>query len=141
MTSDGNADDPRAWVRANKHRLPRTYAEFSDFTLIYRRVIYQELTPETRAQLWTDHLARYLDAHPDLSPEQRLIIADAQDMVGQPDLRQPGEPMPPAHHSRLKDIERRAIEAFGRDEVRDLLATLGPPERPGSNEKGPESSG
>jgi hypothetical protein len=141
VTSDGNADDPRAWVLANKHRLPQTYAEFSDFTLTYRRAIYQELTPETRAQLWTDHLARYLEVHPDLSPEQQRIIADAQEVIGRPDPREPGRPMPPALHSRLDDMRRRAVEAFGRDEARDLLATLGPPERPGSNEKGPESSG
>ncbi|WP_219469439.1 bacteriocin fulvocin C-related protein [Nonomuraea rhizosphaerae] len=122
MTSDNEWDEAHAWVQANSDRLPRTYAEYSTFSFAYRKAIYRRLTPDTKARLWTEHFGHYLDGHPDLSAEQRHVIADAQVLV--PEVHRQDRPF---DRDKLDALGGRAVAAFGADEAHDLFATLGPP--------------
>ncbi|GAA2359300.1 bacteriocin fulvocin C-related protein [Streptomyces cuspidosporus] len=63
-----------AWVAANKDRLPKTYAEFSKYSMSYRRAIYSELGPSDRSGLWAEHVTQYRRAHLELSPRQQQLL-------------------------------------------------------------------
>ncbi|MEV1005515.1 bacteriocin fulvocin C-related protein [Nonomuraea sp. NPDC050202] len=121
-----------AWVQANKHNLPHTYADFSRFSIAYRRAIYQELPPAVRSRLWTEQITQYLSAHPGLSTQQRQVLADAQVIVGDEAVHRPDSMEAAVIRDKVMDLHQRAVEAFGHDQAHDLLSTLGPSEPSGS---------
>ncbi|MBB5135012.1 phage tail protein X [Thermocatellispora tengchongensis] len=126
--SGGEAATPAAWVEANRHRLPRTYAEFSRFPIAHRRAIYNALGPSARSALWVEQLTRYLDANPGLPAEQRQVLTDAMALLRDERAHRHDAAGLPLLHEELRRLEARGIAAFGRDRARDLFATLGPPE-------------
>ncbi|MFG1945564.1 bacteriocin fulvocin C-related protein [Nonomuraea sp. NPDC048826] len=109
-------------------RLPETYDEFIAHPMARRRAIYQDLSPRTRSRLWAEQLARYRAAHPDLTEEQRRILDEAQEIINDEETFAPrGEP-----HPGLDRLGDAAVSAFGWEEARRLMATLGPEEPGGS---------
>lgn len=106
---------------ANERPEP-AYDEFGALPESERRVRYGSLGPDVRSALWREHFTRYLDAHPDLSAEQRELIEESLAMTD--DL--PASVTPEAR-ARDERFRIRAIGLFGEEEARDLFATLGPP--------------
>jgi hypothetical protein len=117
----------RAWVEANKGRLPQRYDEFVRHPMAHRRAIFAELTPEARSRLWIAHLRDYATSHPGLTARQRTALDQAVALVATTALFAPG--------GRSADLRRRADhvaedvrQVFGNDEAVALVATLGPAE-------------
>ncbi|MEU6718314.1 bacteriocin fulvocin C-related protein [Nonomuraea sp. NPDC046802] len=115
----------REWVRTHRDTLPRTYPEFSAHTMEYRKAIYANLPPEARQQLWQDHFQNYRQTHDRLTAEQQRVIDQAIEVI-QGDVVNP--PLSAQSHAALDALSSAAIAAFGKDEARRLLATLGPDE-------------
>ncbi|WP_147268023.1 bacteriocin fulvocin C-related protein [Spongiactinospora rosea] len=124
--SPAHAETGRAaeWVRANNGRLPREYSQFIGHDLAVRRAVYRELTPAERSRLWVSHLREYRAAHPALTAAKNTVLEDAINVAAQEPVFAAGAD--PALDARLAGLRRAAIEAFGREEARALLATLGP---------------
>ncbi|MFI0420593.1 bacteriocin fulvocin C-related protein [Spongiactinospora sp. 9N601] len=112
------------WVRANNGRLPREYPDFIGHDLARRRAVYHELGPAERSRLWVAHLREYRAAHPAPTAAQSAVLEDAMSAAAQESVFAAGED--PALDARLAALRQAATEAFGRDEARALLATLGP---------------
>ncbi|MEV4457187.1 bacteriocin fulvocin C-related protein [Microbispora sp. NPDC049633] len=123
------AESPSAaagWVRANSGNLPQHYDDFIQYSKVYRQAIYTALPPQAQGQLWSEHLDRYVAAHPGLTAQQREVVAQARQLVSS-GLLTAGEPTGEAA-SRLHALRLAAIAAYGQDEAGALIATLGPKE-------------
>ncbi len=116
----------RAWVETNRSRLPQRYDDVVTYPISYRRAIFSELAPQSQRQLWLDHLSRYRAAHPQLSAEQTAVIDQATDIVAT-ECTFDSEPARGSDlHRNVQELANRARQAFGDDEARALIATLGP---------------
>ncbi|MGI5285847.1 bacteriocin fulvocin C-related protein [Nonomuraea polychroma] len=91
----------------------------------YRKAIYAELKPEVKSRLWTEHLTHYRRTHPDLSPKQQQILGDLEASVRNVSAFRANPTDTQAEDERLR---LATIDAFGHDEARALMATLGPVE-------------
>lgn len=112
----------RAWVEANKDRLPTRYREIVDYPMVYRRAIYAELSPEARSAFWVEHLETYRAAHGPFTAAQEEVFSRARVLAGKLVDHTPSDkPNPEA--DRLWDA---AVVAFGADEAAAFLARLGP---------------
>ncbi|GIH95959.1 bacteriocin fulvocin C-related protein [Planobispora siamensis] len=109
-------------------RLPETYDEFIAHPMARRRSIYARLSSRTRSRLWLEQLSRYRATHTELTAEQRRILDDVEVIIRDEETFAPGSPPGPE----LDRIGRAAVTAFGGDEARRLLATLGPEEAGGT---------
>lgn len=106
-----------AWVEANAERLPTQYNDFARYSMAYRRGIYSALPAEQQIALWKEHLRRYLESHRDLSAEQVKVL---KQVLATFEL-----------NDNVLDEQTRTIEeAFGQEEARLIIATLGPEEAP-----------
>ncbi|MBR8744202.1 bacteriocin fulvocin C-related protein [Nocardiopsis sp. MG754419] len=113
----------REWVEAHRARLPTDYDEFAAHPLVRRRLIFAELSPERRRDLWAEQLGRFDRANPGLTWNQRAVLDLArvtlsEERVFRDGLRSPVE----------QRLRYRAVAAFGPDRAHALLATLGPVE-------------
>jgi hypothetical protein len=103
-------------------RLPETYDEFIAHPMARRRVIYGQLSAGTRSRLWLEQLIRYRATHPELTAEQRRILDEIEVTMRDEETFRPGGGPDPE----LDRLSEATITAFGKDEARKLLATLGP---------------
>ncbi|MGZ3144474.1 bacteriocin fulvocin C-related protein [Lentzea chajnantorensis] len=123
----------RAWVEANMHRLPRQYADFSTYPMTYRRQIYPHLPPETKRQLWLDHLSQYRANAAGLTPAGTAVLDRATAIV-RDECTFTSVPEPGSKFDRtLRELRQKAIRQFGRDEANAMLITLGPVQDPVSS--------
>ncbi|MGK5731700.1 bacteriocin fulvocin C-related protein [Streptomyces sp. URMC 124] len=90
----------------------------------YRRAIFAELAPADRSRLWLEHLARYRAARPGLTAQQRRVLDRAEEVFGRESTF--AGSMGAALHQELESLRKDAEAAFGQDEGRAALATLGP---------------
>jgi hypothetical protein len=125
-------EGPRSWVEANKDRLPQDYKAITEYPMAYRRAIYAELSPAARSNVWVEHLNRYQAAHPDLSAQQRTVIADATTRIAEPSIFDPGP-----QSNQLQELKDTIVAAFGQDEAILLIGTVGPVTAPGSDTQSP----
>ncbi|GHH87546.1 hypothetical protein GCM10018793_63750 [Streptomyces sulfonofaciens] len=109
-----------AWVQQNLSELPRTYEEITQYTIPYRRAIYQELSQHERSEAWLQHFRRFRAEHPDLSAKQERVIQELVDVTPKV-FAEPG-----VHTAELSDITEAARRAFGPEEAAALMAQLGP---------------
>jgi hypothetical protein len=119
-------DAARAWVEANKDRLPQRYDEFVRHPMAHRRAIFAELTPEARSRLWEAHLQDYAATHPGLSARQRTALRNAAALTSTTAVFAAGRS--PELLRGMDDVARQVRQAFGPAEARTLVATLGPAE-------------
>ncbi len=105
-------------------RLPETYDDFIAHPMARRRALYAQLPARTRSRLWLEQLSRYRATHPELTAEQQRVLDEIEVVIRDEDAFAPGP--------ELDRISNAAITAFGQDEARKLLATLGPDEAGGS---------
>lgn len=117
------------WVEQNKDRLPTTYEDIIAYPLTYRRAIHARLSPTAQRQLWMEHLSRYRAAHPDLDPRQRAVLSKAIATASKPATFESAL----APDEALDRLGTIAIEAFGKQQARGLLATLGSVPSPASH--------
>lgn len=124
--AESGSSKARAWVAANRNRLPQTYDDIVGYSMAYRRAIYTELSPTVRSQLWVEQLNRYRIEHPQLSADQATAIDRAVTILASESTFA----VEPADRSdldqKIEEHKELAIGAFGRDEAHDLFATLGP---------------
>ena len=116
------------WVLANKEDLPTKYSDVIAFDIEYRKAIFGATTPAIRSKLWIDHFEAYRDSHKEMTSIQESIITRAAEIVKDVtifDHANATEKDSPQRHS-LQVVKVDAIDAFGRNEARRLLATLGP---------------
>ncbi|MGP4012754.1 bacteriocin fulvocin C-related protein [Streptomyces sp. 4N124] len=120
----------QAWVEANMDRLPRQYADFSAYPMTYRRQIYPHLPPETKRQLWLDHLGQYRETAARLTPARTAVLDRATTIV-RDECTFTSVPEPGSQFDQtLRELREEAIRQFGRDEANALLITLGPVQDP-----------
>lgn len=117
-------DPARAWVKANLDNLPRDYDALVTFDISYRRAIHEALAPSDRSRLWTEHLKRVGATHRDMSAEQASVLDRATALAA--DERTFMREGKETRHEVLDQLRVTAIAAFGSDDARALLATLGP---------------
>lgn len=106
--------------------LPHRYDDFVRYTMPQRQAIFGKLSGEARSRLWTEHLSRYVAAHPRLSASQLRVVQQAKTVVGSPATF--ARRRTPQVDRQLSALREDAIAVFGRDEARRLVATLGPAE-------------
>jgi hypothetical protein len=117
----------RAWVDANRGRLPESYDEIAARPMAYRRAILGALPPQTQSRLWLEHVQRYRASHPGLTAEQTSVAERVAAVAATASTFQPAAG--PELTQRLRGLEQAAVRALGRDQAGALLATFGPPER------------
>jgi hypothetical protein len=120
--------DARAWVEANRDRLPQTYDAVVARPMAYRKAIYQASSPQVRSRLWVEQLRRYRAARPDLSQSQVAVLDEALTIASDHTTFDFQRSDFSAVLSRVDKLSESARKAFGTDEARDVLATLGPPD-------------
>lgn len=107
------------WARANAGRLPTAYRDFTAYPMAYRRAMFNVLPPAARAKLWSAHFAHYRQTHPGLSRAQLRVIDDVERLA--PRVLTTGR-----GRDDLRELATAAVTAFGAEEARALLGTLGP---------------
>ncbi|MBF8184830.1 bacteriocin fulvocin C-related protein [Nonomuraea sp. K274] len=110
--------------------LPTTYDELCKYSIAYRKAIYAELDPTVRSTLWVRHLRQYRRDHPDMSVEQRRVHGEIERMVA--DVRT-FRADPKESIGGYEALTAELIAAFGKEEARALVATLGPVESPANS--------
>ncbi|PDP89584.1 hypothetical protein CQJ94_00905 [Glycomyces fuscus] len=113
----------RAWVEANRGRLPHQYSAFSAHSLVRRRLIFSELPPAARRDLWLEHLNHHRATRGHHTPQQQRVMEQVSEAFADESAFRDG--FSPGTEERLRAA---AVEAFGRDEAHAILATLGPVE-------------
>ena len=74
---------------------------------------------------WSEHFAHYREAHPNLSSGQQQILAEIEAQVRNEDTFRA---RPPDTQADDEGLKLKVVGAFGEDEARALVATLGPVE-------------
>ncbi|MFF3437594.1 bacteriocin fulvocin C-related protein [Streptosporangium sp. NPDC002721] len=92
----------------------------------YRQAIFSSLSPKSRSGLWVEHLKNYRTSHGELSEKQISIIDRATALLSSESTFIQGRGLDTDR--RLREVREAAVEAFGHDEARTLIATLGPTE-------------
>jgi hypothetical protein len=112
------------WVASNKGNLPRDYEAFAASGMEIRKAVYEEIQPDERRQLWREHLRRYDARRASMTDDQRAVLDRAIELVDKESLFSgpPGDGL----REELGILGERATAAFGKEEARAMLATLGP---------------
>jgi hypothetical protein len=119
--------EAHAWARLNKDKLPQAYEDFAQYPLAYRRAIFAELSAAQRSKLWCEHLASYRASKgAGLSQDQEQVLDSAMRLARDHTTFTPGTPGRAQREKALSDLSEVALTAYGEDEARALLATLGP---------------
>ncbi|THV30201.1 bacteriocin fulvocin C-related protein [Glycomyces paridis] len=128
FAEDVQGREIRDWLEANRGSLPEDFDSIAALPVPYRRAVHHELPPETRTQLWLDHLDRYRQSRR-LTAEQVEVIAKAEDLLAVQEVLT----LPEAErHAALQDLKADAVAAFGIQESGLLLAVLGAPDAVGA---------
>jgi hypothetical protein len=109
------------WVAAHKDNLPQLYDQLISYPMAHRRAIFGNLTPEARATLWRENLARFAKGR-ELTPGQRdYLERAAKEIVTPENYRQggPGEAV-------LRHEAALILELFPDEEARRMFVRLGP---------------
>jgi hypothetical protein len=118
--------DARAWVEANRDRLPETYDAVVGRPMAYRKAIYQASSPQVRSRLWVEQLRRYRAARSDLTKAQVTVLDEALTIASDHTTFDYERSDFSAVISRVDKLSESARTEFGTDAARDVLATLGP---------------
>jgi hypothetical protein len=121
--AESAATRARAWVAANRGRLPQRYAQLAALPLEHRRAVFQASTPDVRTAFWLEHIDQFRAARPGLAARQVAIVDRARALA--PKVLADG---PHAHAAAMTKLKEEAISKLGFEEARALLATLGPAE-------------
>ncbi|MBV9379284.1 MAG: bacteriocin fulvocin C-related protein [Streptosporangiaceae bacterium] len=116
-----------AWARLNKDKLPQTYDDLARYPLAYRRAIFVELPAAQRSKMWCEHLASYRASKGAGLSQGQVKVLDSATRLARDHAtftsRSPGRIQ---REKALSELREAAITAFGNEEAKALLATLGP---------------
>lgn len=103
------------------------YDEFSRLTVRERRSMYGSLSPEVQSELWQTQFSRYLESEV-LTLGQRTVLLEALQFAS-PSLFASNKNRKQSSYRRnirkLKNLEIRALKAFGFENVRRIFTELG----------------
>jgi hypothetical protein len=116
--------EAQTWVASNKGNLPRNYAAFTASSMAIRKAVYEELRPDERRQLWRDHLRTYHARRASMTDDQRAVLDRAIELADKESLFSGA--LEDGLRRELDTLGERAVAAFGKEEARAMLATLGP---------------
>ncbi|HEY6738522.1 MAG TPA: bacteriocin fulvocin C-related protein [Actinopolymorphaceae bacterium] len=108
--------------RANQVARPGQYDELLRFDLVYRKTIFDDLSPSVRQTLWRERFSRFRAAHTGLTREQLRVLDRADALLAEPTLFVEPSSEP---RRRVADLDRDAIEVFGRKNACGWFSTLG----------------
>lgn len=123
--------EARAWVAANAGKLPQRYDEVVAHAPAYRRAIYEASSPAVRSHLWVEQLTRYRDSAK-LSAAQRSVLDKAVALAAKESTFTDDVATRTATQPAVDALTEAAHQAFERDEIYKVLASLGPSLQPGS---------
>lgn len=117
----------RNWAASRDSRfLEQVGVQLQEYPMAYRRALLGRLPPEKRAEALLQHVDAYVAGHPELTPEQQLVISDYRKLQGHRNAD--GSFMLPPDEEK-ESFEARARQAFSRDRFAYLFLTFGPPDR------------
>ncbi|MFF0013272.1 bacteriocin fulvocin C-related protein [Streptomyces sp. NPDC005374] len=126
LAADGRSE-VREWLEQNKDALPTEYAAVTAQPLAIRKAIYGASAPEVKKALWLAHFDDYRKTRGVLTRDQRTAITQLEAFVrGSASLFTAPVASGDTHHQALDPLRTAAIEAFGQQEARALMAQLGP---------------
>lgn len=120
--------EARAWVKQNARNLPTTYEAFIQQPMMYRRLMMEVMSPETKSALWRQHFVLYLEQHPSLTAEQKDVVHEAHYLASPENFR------PEARESlkaSLAALRQKGELVFDIKELSNLLTKLGSAEDSG----------
>lgn len=94
-----------------------------------RRARFEAAPPELKSGLWRVHLRTFMSEHPDLSSEQRQLLAAAIELASPRLFVRPLEAGDGEIVAKLDDLSDRARAIFSRDLGAAAFGRLGPPYR------------
>jgi hypothetical protein len=108
----------REWAQSNLFRLPRSLEDFSTYSRLQRRAIFDALPNKEKEHLWVEHLAIYTGEFSELSMSEKAFVDSVANsvsaLIGSPD-----------RDARLKLLASEATEAIGLDKARSIFGKLG----------------
>lgn len=117
-----SADSVKSWERKNAGSLPTTLSDLKSLPIAFRRVAYQEMTPEQRSAAWTEHLLQFAGAA-SLTSTQRSVFARTQAFAADPaNFNVPDM-------KAVDALSAEVREAFGKEQAATMIAVLGPREQ------------
>ncbi|MFI0449710.1 bacteriocin fulvocin C-related protein [Actinomadura sp. 6N118] len=111
----------KAWVTANRDRLPQTYQAFGEYQIHFRREIFRALPAPTRASLWREHIKNYRDTHRSLTGAQDQALKHVERFIAHDSVFDLTGPEPDT-----SDLRKTVTDAFSETEAALLLDDLGP---------------
>ncbi|MFF0738773.1 bacteriocin fulvocin C-related protein [Streptomyces sp. NPDC004111] len=125
--ADSGGQEVRDWLRQHEGSLPTEYAEVVAHPTAYRRAIYGASAPEVKQALWLAHFEEYARTRDTLTADQRAVITRARAVVQEtPDLFSRTIISGDGRDQVVAPLRDAAIDAFGKEEARALIAHLGP---------------
>ncbi|MCA2230496.1 bacteriocin fulvocin C-related protein [Nonomuraea aurantiaca] len=119
-----------AWVARAGEDLPKTYEEFRRYALAYRKEIYRALPANVRGKLWREHLKHYRAAHPAMSTSQEQTFARVERLIADDLVFDVAAGKQEEYRQAQLQLRGALVESFGEDEAYQIVATLGPSQRP-----------
>lgn len=115
------------WVQENRHALPHTLDGVAALPPVYKRLVFNALTPEQKSILWREHLRRFLEQEK-LTEEQRAFVRMAIDFAT-PQLYRDAAigrtvKAQAEHQAHHKAIREQAVALFS-VQMRRVFADLG----------------
>lgn len=98
-------------------------AHIEEYPFAYRRELMRPLPRSARAEVFVQHIGRYVAAHPELNPEQRTLADELQRFFAaeaKDDLK-----LRPQNLLIADRLKKESIRLFGEDTTKDLLARIG----------------
>ncbi|HEX8073234.1 MAG TPA: bacteriocin fulvocin C-related protein [Pyrinomonadaceae bacterium] len=105
----------------------KLYGSLNSLSLSERRALFNDLTPEFKAEVWKTHLRVYLTSHPELNEKQREVVLSAIALIT-PRLYTFAEDSPEWQKNvdePLRGLSQRFLEVFSRETAQPLLTVLG----------------
>ena len=108
----------------------KLYSNISSLPVSERKAFYRNLTPEQKSGLWKAQLRQYLSSHPELTDSQKEVIQSAIAFITPQLFAIPLDN--PEWQTKVdlpvQRLEKRFLEVFTREVVRELLTVPGGPE-------------
>ncbi len=119
--------DTVAWAKSLKV-LPKTYEEFSNLPLSYRKAVYSRLSFGDRETLWHQQWQTALEKN-DFTPVQRAVLLDALQIITAETFGALAFTKDWRHQqarAQVEALDERAEKEFGKPEATRLFRQLGP---------------
>jgi hypothetical protein len=115
-----------AWVAGlSPAELRDATGQIDAYPALYRRALMGALTAEDRARVWRGQFQRFLDAHRELTSEQRAVVSGAMALIT-PEAFRP--PLSPELQAKITASFDEATRVLPGQAAKELFVTLGPKE-------------